>query len=578
MKAMSFTQSRLTNKLRLSTGVLVLSILLGSSAAYLKMRQASQLSVSVASEQIPALTAVRDLRVAVLDSSNALKAYMLFGVDPNMAARYHGVLDKSRAEASQAVTQIQNRRGILDSMASAAEVDSMLNEYHAFEQGQQRVAAMAIGQGSDATSKAYDLLQGDVSDHEAAFKKAAALVVDATMSGADHNLNETVHVIRVEAIYLWLSILFGGVLGTLLAEFTIRRVVRSVVLVANLAQQIAEGDLTGDALHMDSNDEVGSLASSINRMQENLREMIGTMMEISNIVNGDAEKLAHSSSESFRRMKEQSLQTQQAATAMQEMSISISEVSRHAQNAAENAKEASKTARTGGSTVEQMLVSMQSIADSVRNTAATVQRLGKESEQIIRIVNVIEEIAQKTNLLALNAAIEAARAGEQGRGFAVVAGEVRRLAESTRNATSEIGQMIEGIQVHTRSAVEAMVSGTSTVNEGVETTTRAGEALQRIIHMADQVDGMIAQIATAAMQQSEAARQSSANVDIINRLGEENAASIPESNAIVNSVQTGARRLQEHIANFKLEEGRAAIRRSAPAPGLSIQPAPVYGD
>ena len=115
-------------------------------------------------------------------------------------------------------------------------------------------------------------------------------------------------------------------------------------------------------------------------------------------------------------------------------------------------------------------------------------------------------------------------------------------------------------------------------NEGVETTTRAGEALQRIIHMADQVDGMIAQIAAASMQQSEAARQSSANVDIINRLGEENAASIPESNAIVNSVQSGAKRLQEHIANFKLEEGRAAARKNYAAHGLSIQPAPAYGD
>ena len=575
---MSFTQSRLTNKLRLSTGVLVLSILLGSSAAYLKMRQASQLSESVASEQIPALTAVRDLRVAVLDSSNALKAYMLFGVDPNMAARYHSMLEKSKADSEKAFQQVQLQRNVLDAIAGHAQVDAVINEYQAFVQGRDRVEGMAIGQGSDATSKAYDLLQGEVADHEAAFSKAVTATIDATMQMADKNLNKTVSVIRLEAIYLWLSVIFGGILGSLLAEFTIRRVVRSIVLVVNRAQQIAEGDLTGEALHMDSNDEVGSLAGSINRMQDNLREMIGTMMEISNIVNGDAEKLAHSSAESFRRMKEQSLQTQQAATAMQEMSISISEVSRHAQNAAENAKEASKTARTGGSTVEQMLVSMQSIADSVRNTASTVQRLGKESEQIIRIVNVIEEIAQKTNLLALNAAIEAARAGEQGRGFAVVAGEVRRLAESTRNATSEIAQMIEGIRAHTLSAVDAMESGTATVNEGVETTTRAGEALQRIIHMADQVDGMIAQIAAASMQQSEAARQSSANVDIINRLGEENAASIPESNAIVNSVQSGAKRLQEHIANFKLEEGRAAARKNYAAHGLSIQPAPAYGD
>jgi len=190
-------------------------------------------------------------------------------------------------------------------------------------------------------------------------------------------------------------------------------------------------------------------------MQENLREMIRTMMEISGIVSEDSAKLSRSANESFRRTKEQSLQTQQAAAAMQEMSISIAEVSRHPQNAATTSKQAANTARDGGTIVEQMLVSMQSIAESVRNTAATVQRLGKESEQIIRIVNVIEEIAQKTNLLALNAAIEAARAGEQGRGFAVVAGEVRRLAESTRNATSEIGKIVEDFQLHTRGAVDA---------------------------------------------------------------------------------------------------------------------------
>jgi methyl-accepting chemotaxis protein len=577
-EAMTLTQSRLTNKLRLSTGVLLLSILLGSTAAYLKMRQASQLAENVTSQQIPALSAVRDLRAAILESSNALKAYMLFGIDPAMANRYKDLLEKSKAQAEDAVSRIAAQRDVIDSMTGTGQVDKLLNEYRAFEQGQQRVEAMAIGQGSDATSKAYDLLQGEVANHEAACRNTVATVVSALMHTTNSSLHETIHSMRLQAIYLWLSILFGGLIGSSLAELTIRRIVRSVVLVADRAQQIAEGDLTGEALHTDSQDEVGSLAISINRMQDNLREMIRTMMEISNTVNGDAEKLAHSSAESFRRTKEQSLQTQQAATAMQEMSISIAEVSRHAQNAAENAKEASKTAKEGGSTVEQMLLSMQSIADSVRNTAATVQRLGKESEQIIRIVNVIEEIAQKTNLLALTAAIEAARAGEQGRGFAVVAGEVRRLAESTRNATSEIAQMIEGIQIHTRSAVEAMEAGTATVNEGVETTTRAGEALQRIIHMADQVDSMIAQIAAAAMQQSEAARQSSANVDMINRLGEENAAAIPESNAIVNSVQAGAKRLQEHISRFKLEESRRTLRPAFDSHAYAPHQAAAFGD
>jgi methyl-accepting chemotaxis protein len=296
---MSFTQSRLTNKLRLSTGVLVLSILLGSFAAYLKMRQASELSESVAVNQIPALSAVRDLRVALLDSSNALKAYMLFGVDPSMASRYRDMLGKSKTEANEAISKIQTRRQVIDSMAGAAQVDAMLSEYYAFTSGQERVEAMAIGQGSDATSKAYDLLQGEVADHENSCRKAAATVVGAVTEAANFSLHETVHAMHLQAIYLWLAIAFGGIVGSVLAEFSIRRVVRSIVLVATRAQHIAEGDLTGEALHIDSNDEVGSLATSINRMQDNLRKMIRTMMEIANTVNGDSEKLARSSAESL---------------------------------------------------------------------------------------------------------------------------------------------------------------------------------------------------------------------------------------------------------------------------------------
>jgi methyl-accepting chemotaxis protein len=576
--AMAMFDTRLSNKLRLSTLVLLAFVLLGSLTAYLKMRQVSRLSQQIAAERIPALNAVRDLRVSELGASSSLKSYVLFGSDPAMAQRYSAEIEANRSAAQRVLEKITLLRPTYDSVVGAQKMASLLDQYQQLEQSQKQVQALAIGEGSDGVSKAFDLLQGQVATQSADFTTQATAIVNAFGDATRHDLNHVVEINRMEALYLWLAILLGGLLGAGLAEATTRRIVHSVGMVADRAQRIAEGDLTGEPLHMDSNDEVTQLAVSINRMQENLCQIIRTMMEIAATVSEDTAKLSRSANESFRRTKEQSLQTQQAAAAMQEMSISISEVSRHAQSAAASSRQAATTARDGGSIVEQMLSGMNSIAESVRNTAATVQRLGRESEQIIRIVNVIEEIAQKTNLLALNAAIEAARAGEQGRGFAVVAGEVRRLAESTRNATSEIAQMIQGIQVHTRDAVDAMEAGTATVNEGVEINHRAGQALNRIIQMSDQVDSMIAQIAAASMQQAEAARQSSESVDAINQLGEESAASIPATNSIVESVGHGARRLEEHIGKFRLEDAGATYM---PLPGtrtLTPSPATVYGD
>lgn len=575
---MAIFDARLANRLRLSTFVLLAFVLLGSLAAYFKMRQVSNLSSEMAAQRIPALSAVRDLRVSELGASTSLKSYVLFGSDPAMAGRYSAEITDYRTTAERMLQSIAHLRPTYDTIVGEQKMSSLLDQYQQLEQSQKQVQALAVGQGSDATGKAFDLLQGQVAKQSADFMAGVNSVVDALSQATSRDLNHVVEINRMEAFYLWLAILLGGLLGAGLAEVTMRHVVRSIGLVAQRAQRIAEGDLTGDPLHMDSSDEITQLAVSINRMQENLCQIIRTMMEIAGTVSEDTAKLSRSANETFRRTKEQSLQTQQAAAAMQEMSISIAEVSRHAQSAAASSRQAATTAREGGSIVEQMLAGMNSIAESVRGTAATIQRLGRESEQIIRIVNVIEEIAQKTNLLALNAAIEAARAGEQGRGFAVVAGEVRRLAESTRNATSEIAQMIQGIQAHTREAVEAMEAGTATVDEGVKINHRAGESLNRIIQMADQVDSMIAQIATASMQQAEAARQSSESVDTINQLGEESAASIPATNAILESVGHGARRLEEHIGKFRLEEAGATYLPLRAAKKLSPSAVGAYGD
>ena len=378
---------------------------------------------------------------------------------------------------------------------------------------------------------------------------------------------------RIEIFSLWGVALAGGIAVLALLLSTARSLMHTIDELARCARAIAEGDLTGAVITVETRDEMGNLAQSIAAMQSSLRTTVGEVAAATLQMRREAEELSRAASASFGRTSEQSKQTHQAASAMQEMSISIAEVSNHVHNAADQARQAASLAGEGGAIVEEMLAGMSSISDSVTQSADTVQGLGRESEQIIRIVNVIEEIAQKTNLLALNAAIEAARAGEQGRGFAVVAGEVRRLAESTRNATSEIGQMIQSIQAHTRQAVEAMSSGTGRVSHGMEITARAGEALRRITSAASQVDAMIAQIATAATEQSVAAQEFSQNLEVINRLSEEHAAASPVTKGILDGVKAGADRLHDSISRFRAGGEPAPLPSDpppAPKPHLSV--------
>lgn len=241
---------------------------------------------------------------------------------------------------------------------------------------------------------------------------------------------------------------------------------------------------------------------------------------------------------------------------MQEMSSTVAQVSDNSNKAAEASRQAAETARHGGSIVEETLNKMRVIAESVRGTARKMEELGKSSDQIGRIIGVIDDIADQTNLLALNAAIEAARAGEQGRGFAVVADEVRKLAERTTTATKEIAQMIKNIQDETRSAVSAMEQGTKQVEEGVNSTAKAGDSLKEIIQMSEQVGEMITHIATAATEQSSATEQVNHNMEEIARLVKESATGAQQSARACQDLSGLALDLQKMVGNFKLNDGR----------------------
>jgi methyl-accepting chemotaxis protein len=202
--------------------------------------------------------------------------------------------------------------------------------------------------------------------------------------------------------------------------------------------------------------------------------------------------------------------------------------------------------------VEETLSRMRAIAQSVGETAKKVQELGKQSDQIGKIIGVIDDIADQTNLLALNAAIEAARAGEQGRGFAVVADEVRKLAERTSGATKEITGMIRSIQAETKSTVTAMQAGTKEVEQGVELTTQAGCSLHDIIQMSDQVGEMVTHIATAATQQSATTEEINGNIEQIAKITAASVASAQQTTGALQDLATLATNLQQLVGQFRL--------------------------
>ena len=355
--------------------------------------------------------------------------------------------------------------------------------------------------------------------------------------------------------------LAGIVVGIVVAGLICRSVSVAIAKIISTIQELAANNLAVEDMDASSGDELGRAAVALNEMKNNLRRMIQSIAGTAEHVASASEEISSSAEQQAQSSAHQKDQTAQVASALQQMNATVMQVSDNSGKASEASRKAAETARRGGSIVDQTLSKMRVIAESVRSTASKVEGLGKSSDQIGRIVGVINDIADQTNLLALNAAIEAARAGEQGRGFAVVADEVRKLAERTTAATKEIAQMIENVQKETKLAVGAMEEGTRQVGEGVQTTNQAGESLAEIIHMSEQVGEMITQIATAAAEQSTATEQINNSMDQIANLVKESAAGAQQSAQACQDLSGLAFELQKMVSNFKLDRGASPGQR-----------------
>jgi methyl-accepting chemotaxis protein len=360
---------------------------------------------------------------------------------------------------------------------------------------------------------------------------------------------------------IWvISMVAGAFLLTVLFTLAITRSIAVPVHeTMTVLKGLADRDLTR-TVHRDSNDEIGTMAKALNLTIEALRDTMATISQSAEHLASASEEISAGAGQTSQSAKTQSDQSLQVATAMQEMAATVLEISQNSHRASTASRGAAEAARNGGKVVEETLSTMRGIADSTAKAASTMSELGKSSEQIGKIISVIDDIADQTNLLALNAAIEAARAGEQGRGFAVVADEVRKLAERTTNATKEITVMIQSIQSETRKAVSAMQQGTADVQVGLEKTSASGAALRQIILMAEEVGDMISTIATAATEQSAATEEINSGVSHISSSTQSASSASEETAKACSNLSTLASDLQKLVSQFKLNSASPKVR------------------
>ncbi|WP_284694671.1 bacteriohemerythrin [Geomonas sp. Red32] len=324
------------------------------------------------------------------------------------------------------------------------------------------------------------------------------------------------------------------------------------------AELVASGDL-GVAVHVGSDDEIGLLAQSFEKMVNNLREMIGTLADSSSQVSRSSADMQTNASAMADGAEMVAGQAIAVATAGEEMSATSADIARSCLVAAEGAKRADQAAGDGAQVVERSIEVMSRIASQVQASARTVDNLGKRSDQIGAIVGTIGDIADQTNLLALNAAIEAARAGEQGRGFAVVADEVRALAERTTKATREVEAVIVAIQQETRSAVEAMEEGVNEVEKGTEEATRSGEALHRIQEEINALNLQVQQIATAAEEQTATTTEISNSIHSITDLAQGTVEGARKTSDAAGHLLRLSAELERLVGQFRLADSGKMI-------------------
>jgi len=550
---------QLKTKLMLLVVGAAAGLVIFATASYLLRDNAGMVAQTRIYDDINAYAVLPDLNVVV---AHVPVSEMLMSQDPKAAQDLSNRIKIAETNYANAEKDILPRlpAGHVKDLIQGKVHDSAMQYYQLVDE--QFVPAISKGDLASVQKALPDLMNR----YEANQAAVAEMIQADTDAGKFARDQADSTMTRRTYMLIGLGVVLVVVVSTLGMVIS-RSVNQGITGILGMIDEIAANNLAADDMEVTSHDEIGRAGTALNKMKNNLHSIVQSIASTAGHVASASEELSSSASLQAQGAETQKNQAAQVSTAMQEMTSTVSQVSENSTKASEASQHAAETAKRGGSIVQEALVKMQTISQSVRSTANKMEELGKSSDQIGRIAGVIDDIANQTNLLALNAAIEAARAGEQGRGFAVVADEVRKLAERTTTATKEIAQMIKSIQSETKAAVLAMEGGTQQVEDGVKATTEAGQALKEIIAMSDQVGEMITQIATAATQQSSASEEVNANMEQIARLVKESSDGAQQAAKACQDLSGLALDLQKMVENFRLRDKRGGYSKSGSKAG-----------
>jgi methyl-accepting chemotaxis protein len=541
---MSIRSLNIAPRAGLGFGVLALMVFALGAFALLQMSNMRAQSDEVDNNWLPSVMAVGEMSQDML-RLRALTMRLLLNRDPQALEQNVAKLNELRDVLSEA----QQRYDVLIVLPEERKLfDRFKVAEHQYLEFQAQVMQLSA---QNRVEGAATILNGQMSP----LADEIAVLLRELVELNKHNANLATEAARLVFINsrVWVGVMIGvtALITIGLALLLTRSIVLPLAQSLGVAEVVAGGDLTGD-ISISGKDEPARLLQALKSMQHNLRDTIRQISESSSQLASASEELSCVTEDATRGLHQQSLEIEQAATAVNQMTAAVEEVASNAVATSEASRESDRIAQHGREQVHQTVLSIESLADDVTANASQVEDLAQKVYSISKVLDVIRSIAEQTNLLALNAAIEAARAGDAGRGFAVVADEVRALAHRTQQSTQEIEQMIGGIQQGTDSAVSSMQQSNVRARSTLELAKAAGTALEEIASAFTLINERNLVIASASEEQAAVAREVDRNLMNIRDLAMQTSAGANQTSAASQELSRLAVDLNSMVAKFSV--------------------------